>query len=111
MVPRRNCDLETQKCGVYRGKEPRKKRTSVGRAERLNVKQKTRRSVLKDPVLQAEVPCIFWERRGTRTGVFKPTTRNNRYEASYRGGARAGKLSPRGLLDRAHRVDERRRMT
>ncbi|KAJ1173147.1 hypothetical protein NDU88_004988 [Pleurodeles waltl] len=36
-----------------------------------------------------------------RAGVFKPTTRNNRYESSYRGGARAGKLLLHGLLRRA----------
>ncbi|KAJ1171027.1 hypothetical protein NDU88_002898 [Pleurodeles waltl] len=54
IVPKRNCDLETKKCGVSHGKEPRKNWMSLGRAECLNVKQKTRRSVLKDPVLQAE---------------------------------------------------------
>ncbi|KAJ1173024.1 hypothetical protein NDU88_004866 [Pleurodeles waltl] len=36
-----------------------------------------------------------------RAGVFKPTTRNNRYESSYRRGARAGKLLLHGLLHHA----------
>ncbi|KAJ1185048.1 hypothetical protein NDU88_001843 [Pleurodeles waltl] len=49
----------------------------------------------------AFVGPLFRERRGTRAGVFKPTTRNNRYESSYRRGARAGKLLLHGLLHRA----------
>ncbi|KAJ1087813.1 hypothetical protein NDU88_000976 [Pleurodeles waltl] len=44
---------------------------------------------------------VFRERRGTLAGVFKPTTRNNRYESSYRIGARAEKLLLHGLLHRA----------
>ncbi|KAJ1153432.1 hypothetical protein NDU88_006191 [Pleurodeles waltl] len=36
-------------------------------------------------------------------GVFKPTTRNKHYEASYHGGAHAGKLLLHGML---HRVSE-----